>query len=360
MSLPIEQPHPLIPDLCRLPVVLSILAVTQLLVIIYVLSLGALAQFNWELLSLLSLYSQWIGMLSLAGLCNLRNLINRLAMPQAILASFAVILLVVMATNGLAQWIYYGLSWDGWSAQWLFRDVLIIAVIAAIALRYLYIQQQWLLEQSATNSAKLDALHARIRPHFLFNSMNTIASLIRFAPTEAEKAVEDLAALMRATLSSRQLLGDWQQELEICQAYARIEQLRLGERLQLRWEVADVPSELMLPPLVLQPLLENAIYHGIEKLPEGGVVRVAAHRNHDVVLFTVTNPRVPHELVGMHKNSESSRQDAQHNGVALDNIRARLASLFRDSASGRNVSSLDLTQSEHEFIATLSIPLHAH
>ncbi|MCH1487638.1 MAG: histidine kinase, partial [Pseudomonadales bacterium] len=358
-SLPIEQPHPLIPDLCRLPVVLSILAVTQLLVIIYVLSLGTMAQFDWELLSLLSPYAQWIGMLSLAGLCNLRYLINRLAMPHAILASFAIILLVVMTTNGLAQWVYYGLSWDGWSAQWLFRDVLIIAVIAAIALRYLYIQQQWLLEQSATNSAKLDALHARIRPHFLFNSMNTIASLIRFAPTEAEKAVEDLAALMRATLSSRQLLGDWQQELEICQAYARIEQLRMGERLQLRWEVADVPSELMLPPLVLQPLLENAIYHGIEKLPEGGVVRVAAHRNNDVVMFTVTNPRVPHELVDMHKNSESSRQDAQHNGLALDNIRARLASLFRDSASGRNMASLDLTQSEHEFIATLSIPLHA-
>ena len=360
MSLPIEQPHPLIPDLCRLPVVLSILAVTQLLVIIYVLSLGAMAQFDWELLSLLSLYAQWIGMLSLTGLCNLRYLINRLAMPHAILASFAIILLVVMTTNGLAQWVYYGLSWDGWSAQWLFRDMLIMAVIAAIALRYLYIQQQWLLEQSATNSAKLDALHARIRPHFLFNSMNTIASLIRFAPTEAEKAVEDLAALMRATLSSRQLLGDWQQELEICQAYARIEQLRMGERLQLRWEVADVPSELMLPPLVLQPLLENAIYHGIEKLPEGGVVRVAAHRNNDVVMFTVTNPRVPHELVGLHENSESSRQDAQHNGLALDNIRARLASLFRDSASGRHLSSLDLTQSEHEFIATLSIPLHAH
>jgi two-component system sensor histidine kinase AlgZ len=121
-----------------------------------------------------------------------------------------------------------------------------------------------------------------------------------------------------------------------------------------------VPSELMLPPLVLQPLLENAIYHGIEKLPKGGVVRVAAHRNHDVVMFTVTNPLVPQELVGMHKNSESSRQDGQHNGLALNNIRARLASLFRDPASGRNVSSLDLTQSEHEFIATLSIPLHEH
>ncbi|NNL56759.1 MAG: histidine kinase, partial [Pseudomonadales bacterium] len=201
MQQTLKDSHQLIPDLCRLPLVLGVLAITQLLVIIHVLSLAPLAHFNWELLSLLSIYAQWLSMLSLACLCNLRGAINRLALPLAASASFAIILVVAIVTNSLAQWIYQGRNWTGWSAQWLLRDLIIIAVIGGIALRYLYVQQQWLQEQKATHSARLDALHARIRPHFLFNSLNTVASLVRHAPQQAEEAVEDLAALMRANLS---------------------------------------------------------------------------------------------------------------------------------------------------------------
>ena len=308
-------------------------------------------------------------MLSIAALCNLRGYINRLTLPVAAVCSFAIILSIVVLTNALAQWIYHGRHWSGWSGRWLLRDFLIFSVLAGIALRYLYVQQQWLHEQSATHSARLDALHARIRPHFLFNSLNTIASLIRFAPAEAETAVEDLAALMRANLSSRHLFNEWQQELEICKAYERIEQLRLGERLRVDWQVDAMPGDLMVPPLVLQPLLENAIYHGIEKQPEGGVVVVAASLRDGVVHIEISNPLLSSavcnapelslSLQGPDAKASEQAVNGRHNGVALANIRARLASLYRDPVTGRDNSGLQFSERSNHFIARLSIPLAA-
>lgn len=346
-----ENQLPFLPDLCRLPVVLAVMAVTQLLVIIYVLSLNAMSHFDWERLSLLSLYAQWLSMLSIALLCNARKLINRLSTPGASLASFALVLLVVTITNAFAQWIYQGRSWSGWSSQWLLRDLLIVAVIAGIALRYLYVQHQWMREQNATDSARLDALHARIRPHFLFNSMNTIASLIRYAPAEAEEAVEDLAALMRASLSNREALVPWQQELAVCEAYLRIEQLRLGERLEVQWRMAEIPRDFVLPPLVLQPLLENAIYHGIEKIPGGGCIAVEAKRLPGQVQIEVrnTSPDAPADTASPER----------HNGIALHNIRARLASIYRSNSDGSNHSALRLQGEDGCFVARMLIPFAA-
>lgn len=344
--------QPFMPDLCRLPVVLGALAVTQLLVIVYVLSLDTVLRFDWELLSLLSLYAQWLSMLSIAVLCNARRIINSLPVPAAALLSFAIVLGVAASTNATAQWIYHGRSWVGWSWLWLLRDLAIVAVFAGIALRYIYVQQQWLREQSASDSAKLDALHARIRPHFLFNSMNTIASLIHYAPEQAEAAVEDLAALMRASLSERQSLVPWARERAICEAYMRIEHQRLGERLQVNWNIDDIPEGFMLPPLVLQPLLENAIYHGIEKLPDGGSIDIDARRQGDSLRFVVRNTAAPDA-----DNSETA--EAGRNGIALQNIRARLASIYRDATDGSDRSALALIPGTQHFIAQLDIPLAA-
>ena len=151
------------------------------------------------------------------------------------------------------------------------RDLLIALVLGGIVLRYLYLQQQNRIEQIAADQARLDALQARMRPHFLFNTMNTIASLIRYAPNDAETAVEDLSALLRVTLSDRRRVVPWAQECEICEAYLRIEQLRLGERLQVSWDIQKGVEGFYLPPLSIQPLLENAIYHGIETRPQGGL-----------------------------------------------------------------------------------------
>ena len=354
---------PLLPHLCQLPVLLAVLFVTELVVILYVFSLSPLGTFNWQRLSLLSLYAQWISLLSVGGLCHLGPRIHtqgddadkNLSAKVAGLFSFGWIIGVTLLTNIGAQWVYAGGHWAAFSIAWLTRDVLIIGVLAAIILRYFYIQQSWRAEQKARQGARLEALHARIRPHFLFNSMNTIASLISYAPEDAEKAVEDLAALFRASLSQSDSLVSWQQELDICLAYVRIEQQRLGYRLQLDWQLSDIPKHCQLPPLSLQPLIENAIYHGVERSAAGGAVVVRAQVNDNELRISVENLYQPSRFESLHTAAKA------HNGMAIDNIRARLAAIYHglESNSQQQVKAqLILNRTLHLFIATLILPIN--
>ncbi len=352
-----------LPDLCRLPVVLAVLLVTELVVIIYVLSTSRLGGYNWEQLSLLSLYAQWIGILSTVGLCHLRPIINRLSPRASSGICFTWIMLVTLATNTGAQWIFHSGDWRQWTGLWLSRDLIIVGVLAAICLRYMYVQQGWRLEQRATQNAKVDALHARIRPHFLFNSMNTIASLISYAPEEAERAVEDLAALFRASLSQSDVLVSWQQELSICQAYLRIEQQRLGERLVVDWQLSKVPDDFQLPPLTLQPLIENAIYHGIERRPETGVLLIKSEISNGLLHISVQNPLAPisnssaiPEATLAHGGGAEAPSDDNRNGIALDNIQARLTAIYRDPVTAEDRATLILSSDTEHFTARLTFP----
>tara|TARA_B110000879_G_scaffold196423_1_gene266089 strand:+ start:337 stop:1467 length:1131 start_codon:yes stop_codon:yes gene_type:complete len=354
---------PLLPNLGRLPVLLAILLITELVVILYVFSLSPLGSFDWQRLSLLSLYAQWISLLSMGGLNYWRPLINSQSAKVAACLSFGWIISVTLLSNIGAQWVYAGGKWAVFSFAWLLRDVMIIAALAALILRYRYMQQCWHAEQKATQSARIEALHARIRPHFLFNSMNTIASLISYAPLEAEKAVEDLAALFRASLSQSDALVSWQQELDICRAYLRIEQQRLGHRLQVDWQIDNLPDDCQLPPLSVQPLIENAIYHGIENTLAGGTLLIRAQVNNGLLRIDVENPCdagnkrsfKPLDLTQPHAILKT------HNGIALDNIRARLAVIYPQTETASYPSlraELRLSESLHAFIATLILPIN--
>lgn len=308
---------------------LAVLLVTELVVIVYVLSLSPLGSYRWETLALLSLYAQWVALLSAAGLCRLRPLLNRQSSAIAALICFCWILVVTVVANVAAQWIAPSSPMNGFSLSWLLRDVIIVAVLAAISLRYLYIQQGLRVEQRASHKANIDALHARIRPHFLFNSMNTIASLISYAPEEAEKSVEDLAAMFRAALSQNDVLVDWQHERGICEAYLRLEKQRLGARLNISWQIDALPENFQLPPLSVQPLIENAIYHGIERITDGGTLAINAQLYDGLVTITIENPLASDMdlLVNSHADD--------NNGMAVENIRARLAAIYKlpDDAS---------------------------
>jgi len=354
---------PLLPNLGRLPVLLAILLITELVVILYVFSLSPLGSFDWQRLSLLSLYAQWISLLSMGGLNYWRPLINSQSAKVAACLSFGWIISVTLLSNIGAQWVYAGGKWAVFSFPWLLRDVMIIAALAALILRYRYMQQCWHAEQKATQSARIEALHARIRPHFLFNSMNTIASLISYAPLEAEKAVEDLAALFRASLSQSDALVSWQQELDICRAYLRIEQQRLGRRLQVDWQIDNLADDCQLPPLSVQPLIENAIYHGIENTLAGGTLLIRVQVNNGLLRIDVENPcdagnkrlSEPFDLTEPHAIPKT------HNGIALDNIRARLAVIYpqTETASYPKLGAeLRLSESLHTFIATLILPIN--
>jgi len=168
----------------------------------------------------------------------------------------------------------------------------------------------------ALAEARLQALQARIRPHFLFNSLNAVLALIRRDPQRAERSLEDLADLFRTLMSDARQFVRLADEIALLERYAELEQLRLGERLRITWELDGAPSDALLPPLVLQPLLENAVYHGVEPGTGAGDVVVRIERRGDRVLARIENPYVAAEV------------QRAGNRMALENIRERLQLFF--------------------------------
>jgi two-component system sensor histidine kinase AlgZ len=203
-------------------------------------------------------------------------------------------------------------------AGFLFRNLAVSAIISALLLRYLYVQHQWKQQIQAEAQARVQALQARIRPHFLFNSMNNIAALINSDPQRAEQAVEDLSDLFRVTLREASERVTLAEEIEVSCRYLRLETLRLGDRLDVKWHINTLPMQRKVPSLILQPLLENAVYHGIEPLPAGGTVHITGCVEGPRIRITVRNPK-PHIGSARHRKG---------NQIALNNIRLRLQLAF--------------------------------
>lgn len=172
----------------------------------------------------------------------------------------------------------------------------------------------------ALAEARLQALTSRIRPHFLFNALNSVLSLIRSDPKKAETALENLAELQRALLSENRELSTLRREMELARAYLDLETLRLGERLQVDWRAENAPADALMPALILQPLLENAVCHGIEPLPEGGRISVDIFTRKGALTLVVKNP-CPAIPLPLATGREGNR-------MALSNIRERLALHF--------------------------------
>ena len=310
-----------VPDLCNAQAVLFLVLVAELLAIVLELAATGLREFSWQSFALTSLFIQWAFLMSAALLCLLRSRLADWPMPWAAGLCYSLIVVVVATTSVAGQWLLQGaFSQSGnWSVNvlQLATHVLICAVLAGIALRYFYLTQQLREKQRTELQARIQALQSRIRPHFLFNSMNIIASLIAVDQEAAEMAVEDLAGLFRASLADTETEVTLADELELCRRYARIEKLRMGDRLKMTWRVDSVPKNLPIPSLSLQPLLENAIYHGIQQLPQGGEVVVEANLNKGMLTLTVSNP-LP----------ASAQTEAGGNRLAQDNIHHRLQALY--------------------------------
>jgi two-component system sensor histidine kinase AlgZ len=198
-----------------------------------------------------------------------------------------------------------------------------------VALRYLYELYLYQQRELAEARAQAQALQARIRPHFLFNSMNTIASLTRADPLLAEEVVQDLSDLFRASLGDAERPSTLGEELELAQGYLRIEAQRLGDRLKVTWDLDELPLETKVPPLVLQPLLENAVYHGIEPSLHGGEVVVAGRFRKGVVNLSISNT-LP----------EGGSDTRKGNRMAQRSVAARLNAYFGDAA-GMRIGEVD-------------------
>ncbi len=319
-----------LPDFCSIRTLLAAVIVAELLALVLVLGTAASGEGFWQALGILSLFIQWVSLCSMALLCLVRRWLCRLDNRAAGLICYGIVLAVTLAVSatGLVLARYLGVvPTDTHYAPWVLRHLGISAIVGAVLLRFLYLGHQQGLHLQAQAEARVEALQARIRPHFLFNSMNTIAALIRTRPAEAEAAVEDLSDLFRASLADSARVVTWAEELEIARRYLELEQLRLGERLRVNWDVDTLPAQTPLPPLILQPLLENAIYHGVEQLAEGGTIRVTANLDSKRIAITIANP-LPRGTPTVTRAG---------NRMALDNIRERLRLAYQ----GRGGVELD-------------------
>jgi two-component system sensor histidine kinase AlgZ len=311
-----------LPNFCSLHSAFVVVVSAELLAVVLAFASDEpLAEF-WPTLALRSLYVQWVAVLATVLLCAVRRLLDGRSHAVAGLIAWLVIVGTAAAVAFAAvKAVPQVESFD--PAAFTLRTVAVAAIVAAVLLRYLYHVHQQQERGLAASRARFEALQARIRPHFLFNSMNTIAALTRADPVLAEEVVQDLSDLFRATLADAERLVSLETELELTRSYVRIEGQRLGRRLEVAWDLEDLPMDARVPGLILQPLVENAVYHGIEPAHDGGVVTIAGRYRRGKVNLSVRNTLPP---VGQ----ESHRSGNQ---IAVDNVRSRLAVRYGDEAS---------------------------
>jgi two-component system sensor histidine kinase AlgZ len=242
------------------------------------------------------------------------GVLERLAYEQGLVAVLAIVL---AATAALFP--FQSLIGGGGELRDLVWSLGCAALTTAALAWYFYLRNRAF--SPAISEARLQALQARIRPHFLFNSLNAVLSLIRKDPKRAEGALEDLAELFRTVMADNRQLIALRDEISLCRQYLNLEQLRLGERLRVEWRLDPAAEEGLVPPMVLQPLVENAVYHGIEPGAEPGLIEVRIERRNDRLWLQLTNPYHP------------DYQHRQGNHMALANIRERLQLHFDVEAS---------------------------
>ena len=337
-----KQSQAYLPDFCAPGTVLVILLVSLLVAILLTLVSFEPGTFLTEL-SKMSMFILWLALPGTGILCIIRPWAERQGNTRAFVVCFAV-LLVMSAVLAEVTWqltriFGQAVIIDDTHGGFLIRTFATSSIVIALAMRYLYISSEWRHSIVLEAQSRISALQALIRPHFLFNSMNTIASLTRSNPKQAEEAVEDLADLMRANLNSTGERTTLKQELETAAIYQRIEKLRLGDRLRVKWDVADLPMRALIPGLTIQPLLENAIYHGIELLPEGGEVTVSGKRVDDALDIRISNPI-----------AADQRRKTGGNKMAMSNIRQRFELAYGHQAM------VDVQESDTEYSVQLKFP----
>ncbi len=336
-----------LPDFCTSRAALVLILIVELTAIVLTLARENPGSDFWADLARTSLFLLSVGITGAAALCLLKKPLARLSVARGSVVVFLIIAALITIISSCALHIGrtylitdlgLGALFPHNAALFLSRNLSIGLVITALALRYFYVTHEWRRNVEMRATARVHALQARIRPHFLFNSMNTIASLTRSNPALAEQAVQDLADLFRANLNEQRNVLRLEEELEVAHIYQRIEELRLGERLRVEWKIDPLPRDALVPGLMLQPLLENAIYHGIEPRSEGGTVTVTGEIANRLITIVVRNP------VGEVRSGRGGNQ------LALANIRERLSLMYGERAlikSGRF---------DGEYIVTLRFP----
>ncbi len=318
-----------LPKLATSRTVLQLVLLGQLIAV--VITLGRHAGLSADAVNDLALISVFALAITLGTIAMLRIASPLLARTSATVGTLLTILLLLIGAAAITETavlLSYSLDltterWPAWRGPLLVRSLAITATVGLLALRYLALEQRSVTGSRQQQEAQMQALQSRIRPHFLFNSLNSVASLTHSDPGKAEAALHDLADLFRVLLADARKLVPITAEREIARQYIALEKLRLGERLQVKWAESNVPRNAQIPALTLQPLLENAIYHGIEPRFGGGTIKIEMWSEDDMLNILISNP-LPEARARSHQHG---------NKIAMDNIRQRLVTQFGDAAT---------------------------
>lgn len=318
------------------------MVITQLSVLLIGIGRGQVLEWGWIVTT--TVYAQWMALFCASGVCFLSSWTHRLG-PKGAWLGNAFVVMLLAGIFSQAAWLLsgdVGLRGSGTSGTFVLSSLLAVGLVTAAFFRYLLIRTRWKAQLIAESEARVQALQARIRPHFLFNSLNTIASLIPVDPENAEAATEDLADIFRGSMRRADKLISLEEELQLARQYLGMEQRRLGDRLTVIWRAEELPPGASVLPLMLQPLLENAVGHGVQPRAGGGEITVYGRAEGDNIVITIGNPVAPEGA------------DKPGHGLALANIRERLSIAF----GGR--ASLLTNQDSERFYAVLSFPYVEH
>ena len=309
-----------LPDFRNLGVILRIvLIVLGLSLFVALMEAGSWKEINARFLQVAAPV-QPVLVLSILVLYAASSALHRLTYRVGVLVVLLTEIILVTLVHRIGAELFSGNPAGQLERYWVFT-----AAVTALLLYYFYLRSRAL--SPALSEARLQALQARIRPHFLFNSINAVLSLVRQEPRRAETALEDLADLFRVLMADNRDLAPIATEIELTRQYLAIEQLRLGERLAVEWHTENMPRDALIPPLVLQPLVENAVYHGIEPHADAGVISINVYKVRDEVHLVLRNP---YRSAGDHHAG---------NKMALGNIKERLALHFDAEARLRTTVS---------------------
>lgn len=335
-----------LPDFCRFRRLLALVAVVEVMALMFALIVPSeTPQLLAARIVLTSAYLQIISLLCAAGLCALRRLLA--GRPRS--PVFLIAWLLIVAVAGVVSLAGYAASREfldpgvlsGESRAWfVLRNAAVAALAGFLLLRYFAARAQWEDHIRTESEARYQSLSARIRPHFLFNCLNSIAALIAIKPAAAEAMVEDLSDLFRASLAKGDPQITMAEELDLVRKFARIEQTRLGARLGIDWDLPEAVMPMSIPRLTIQPLVENAVHHGAARTRGPVTIVVRAKLEGDLLVVEVINPTPP-------EDAETHSSGSQ---TAIANIAQRVRLLYGAEAS------LDLRREEGSFCARLQLP----
>lgn len=285
------------------------------------------AEDRWVRLGTTAWFVAWVALITTGVLCGLQKPLCRLSLPWLL----GVVMTVLLVATGLISVLaYQSLTQLGWNpferqAEFFIHNQAIALVVGGMGIWIFSLHWAKTRRMTAQTKAELDALHARIRPHFLFNSLNTVAALIETDPKAAEAAVLDLAVVFRAALHAGDV-STLTDEIALSQRYLALEQWRLGTRLAVTWVLPSTPlPPIPMPILTLQPLIENAVRYAVERSVAPCTIRIECLVGSQAVSVLIENPRIDEPEIVVPGG----------NGISLQNIRDRLALMFGARASLR-------------------------